>query len=382
MNKHSSFFIVIVCVLIFSISACTQGIQPKDSSSQKTDAIDLLPGSKNPAFILDREKLAQVVGDIENGKFGNIHSLVIIHNDRLVLEEYFQGWSRDKLHEIQSATKSFISALIGIAIDKGNIKGLQEKLLDFFPEYKSVAHFDERKKAITLENVLTMSAGFEWNEVGTPYFDKSGNLNPDNDAVKAIQSSDCIKHMLDLKIINTPGSVFAYNTGESLLLSGIIQNTTGQSAEEFARKNLFEPLGIKEWKWRTYSNSISDTGGGLKLRPVDMALFGYLYLKNGKIFDRQIISKEWIEKSTAYYIDGFINGYGYHWWRSTTLSLKEDSFGFQDNNIYFASGAFGQLIFVLPEHNMVVAMTAKNAVVTSEPFDILKKYIIPALRKR
>ncbi len=382
MNKHNSFFIVIVCVLIFSISACTQGVQPKDSNSRKTDAIDLLPGSENPASILASAKLAPVVGDIENGKFGNIHSLVIIHNDRLVLEEYFQEWSRNKLHEIQSASKSVASALIGIAIEKGKIKGLQEKLLNFFPEYKSIAHLDERKKAITLEDVLTMSAGFKWDEVGTPYFDKSGNLNPDNDAVKALQSSDCIKHMLDLPMKNTPGSVFAYNSGGSLLLSGIIQNTTGESAEEFARKNLFEPLGIKEWKWRTISNNISDTCAGLKLRPVDMALFGYLYLKNGKIFEQQIISKEWVEKSTAYYIDGFFNGYGYHWWRSTTLSLEGDSFGFKDNNIYFASGAFGQLIFILPDYNMVVVMTGKNALLPPEPFDILEKCIVPALRKK
>ena len=128
MNKHSSFFIVIVCGLIFSISACTQGVQPKDSNSRKTDAIDLLPGFENPAFTLDNEKLSQLVKSIENGKFGNIHSLVIIHNDRLVLEEYFQGWTRNKLHKIHSASKSVASALIGIAIDKGNIKSLQESL--------------------------------------------------------------------------------------------------------------------------------------------------------------------------------------------------------------------------------------------------------------
>jgi len=382
MNKNSSFFIVIVCVLIFSISACTQGVQPKDLNSRKTDAIDLLPGFENPAFTLDNEKLSQLVKSIENGKFGNIHSLVIIHNDRLVLEEYFQGWTRNKLHKIHSASKSVASALIGIAIDKGNIKSPQENLLNFFPEYKSIAHLDERKKAITLEDVLTMSAGFKWNEVDTPYFDKKGNSNPDNDAVKALQSSDCIKHTLDLPTINTPGSVFAYNSGGSLLLSGIIQNTTGESAEEFARKNLFEPLGIKEWEWRTISNNISDTCAGLKLRPVDMALFGYLYLNNGKIFEQQIISKEWVKKSTAYYIDGFPNGYGYHWWRRTTLSLDEDSYAVQDNNIYFAFGAFGQSIFILPDYNMVVVMTGKNAVLPHEPFDILEKYIVPALRKK
>ena len=382
MNKHNSFFIVIVCVLIFFIFSCTQGVQPKDSNSRKTDAIDLLPGFENPAFTLDNEKLSQLVKSIENGKFGNIHSLVIILNDRLVLEEYFQGWTRNKLHKIHSASKSVASALIGIAIDKGNIKGLQDKLLNFFPEYKSIAHLDERKKAITLEDVLTMSAGFKWNEVDTPYFDKKGNSNPDNDAVKALQSSDCIKHTLDLPTINTPGSVFAYNSGGSLLLSGIIQNTTGESAEEFARKNLFEPLGIKEWEWRTISNNISDTCAGLKLRPVDMALFGYLYLKNGKIFDQQLISKEWIKKSTAYYIDGSFDGYGYHWWRRTTLSLDEDSYAVQDNNIYFAFGAFGQSIFILPDYNMVVVMTGKNAVFPHESFDILEKHIVPALRKR
>jgi CubicO group peptidase (beta-lactamase class C family) len=383
MKRHSPILIYVVCVMISFVCACNKsGGLFKDPYSRKTDAIDLLPGSENPDFILDKEKLSQLVESIENRKFGNIHSLVIIHNDRLVLEEYFQGWNRNKLHKIYSASKSVTSALIGIAIDKGNIKGPQEKLLNFFPEYKSIAHLDERKKAITLEDVLTMSAGFKSHEFETPYFDKKGNQNPDNDAVKALQSSDCIKHTLDLPMIYTPGSEFAYNSGGSLLLSGIIQNTTGESAEEFARKNLFEPLGIKEWEWRTISNNISDTCAGLKLRPVDMALFGYLYLNNGKIFEQQIISKEWVEKSTAYYIDGFPNGYGYHWWRRTKLSLDEDSYAVQDNNIYFAFGAFGQSIFILPDYNMVVVMTGKNAVFPHESFDILEKYIVPALQKK
>lgn len=110
------------------------------------------------------------------GLYGHIHSLVIIHNDALVLEEYFNGWERDMLHYSFSATKSITSALIGIAISQGYISGVDAKMLDFFPEYDSIDNYDEQKAAITLEHLLTMSAGFEWDEISTPYTDNEGNL--------------------------------------------------------------------------------------------------------------------------------------------------------------------------------------------------------------
>jgi len=204
--------------------------------------------------------LAELVNLIEIGEFGNIQSLIIIHNDSLALEEYFMGWTRHMRHFCSSVTKSFSSALIGIAIDQGKIGGVDEKLLNFFPEYDDIANLDERKESINLENVLTMSAGFVWNESTTPYIDSEGNPNPENDLTKLGESSDWIKYMLDVPISDDPGTKWNYNSGGSHLLSGIIQNRTGQSAEDFAKENLFNALGITNWEWESDPNGITIGG--------------------------------------------------------------------------------------------------------------------------
>jgi CubicO group peptidase (beta-lactamase class C family) len=208
-----SFFTILAVLLV--IIACP--------NPQNQYAIDTLPGCDDCPNVLDEDILAELVNNIENGDYGNIHSLIIIHNDSLALEKYFGEWERDMLHICASVTKSFTSALIGIAIDEGYISGLEEKLLNFFPEYDDIENLDERKESITLENVLTMTTGFAWDEISTPYFDNEGNPNLENDLVKMGESDDWIKHVLNLPMSNDPGTEWNYNSGGSHLLSGILK---------------------------------------------------------------------------------------------------------------------------------------------------------------
>jgi CubicO group peptidase (beta-lactamase class C family) len=321
-------------------------------------AIDNLPGSDTPPYELDEEILAELVNKIEAGVFGNLHSLIIIHNDSLVLEEYFQGWTRHMRHYCNSVTKSFTSALIGIAVDQGWINDLDEKLLSFFPEYDDIANLDAKKESITLKNVLTMTSGFKWNEFDLPYG------NPENAANKMTGTSDWIKYMLDLTMDNDtdPGTKFTYNSGNTQLLSGIILNKTGQSAEEFAKDNLFNALGITSWEWQTGPNEITNTGWGLSLHPVNMAMFGYLYLKNGLLNSEQVVSEDWIAESTSKHTDY----YGYQWY------VEENEAYPEAGGMYNAFGAGGQFIFVLPNLNMVVVFTAEHSTVR----DIFYEYIL------
>jgi len=373
--KKKILFILITLIIagfLFFIKICNQGYELSlpEASPQDKYAIDKLSGSSNSSYELNNWKLSLIVKLIKLGVFGKIHSLLIIHNDRLVLEEYFRGWNRDMLHPCFSVTKSITSALIGIALHQGKINGLQEKLINFFPEYNNLAHFDDRKASISLENVLTMTAGFKWNELSMLYRDKNGKLNHENDAVKMEDSNDWIKNMLDRQTVSFPGTQFGYDTGCTILLSGIIKNKTGKSAENYAAENLFKAMGIKDWLWETGPNGISNTGKGLYLHPVDMAMFGYLYLKNGQLNGEQIIPEDWVKESTAEhvtvtkankYINGYLN-YGYHWWQFTDKFFKERWIGTppKQNDIYIAEGSGGQCIYIIPHLNMVYVSTGYN----------------------
>jgi CubicO group peptidase (beta-lactamase class C family) len=310
---------------------------------------------------------------IEAGDFGKIHSLIIIHNDSLVMEEYFMGWTRHMLHHVWSITKSVTSALIGIAIDQGLIDSVDEKLLSFFPEYDDIQNLDERKESITLEHVLTMTVGFDWKEI--------------RDVLKMSLSGDYMKYTLDLPITDDPGTKMLMNYATAMLLSGIIANTTGQSTEEFAEENLFEPLGITHWEWDVEPNDLTDTGGGLVLHPVNMVMFGYLFLKNGLLNGEQIVSENWVRESTAVHmtnyqdtVTGEFRDYGYLWWRHP--DERVDNY-LETNDLFFTRGAHGQRVFVIPHLNMVVGITADNAKSpeTFYEYKILYDYILPAVRE-
>jgi CubicO group peptidase (beta-lactamase class C family) len=233
-------------LLLLVVVAPVAGIRPLSHvhASNPADQIDHLPKARSSGFVLDSHKLSKIVSRIEDGEFGSIHSLIILHENKLVLEKYFRGWRREKLHPMFSATKSVTSALIGIAITQGKIKGVDQKVLGFFPEYTSIDNLDSNKEALTLKDLLTMSAGLPWNEGSVPIVTPEGKPNPDNAVHKMALSDDWIKYVLDLPPDSRPGTAWVYNSGASHVLSGILNNATGLSAEDFAAENLFKPLGL------------------------------------------------------------------------------------------------------------------------------------------
>jgi len=289
------------------------------------------------------------------------------------MEEYFSGYERDDIHPVYSVTKSITSALIGIALKQGKINSLDAKLLEFFPEYEKIENIDQYKKIISLKNVLTMTAGFQWDE-SSPWF------NPLNDARKMSDSYDSIKYVLDLPMSDPPGE-FVYNSGCSMLLSGVLKNTTGQSAEEYANDHLFKQIGIKKWRWSILSilsNRMTNTAWGLNLRPIDMARIGILFLNEGIWLKKQVIPKEWHQVSTKRHVDVKKRyAYGYQWWR-----ILDNDHNFIDLSIkdaYFAWGLGGQFIIVIPHLKMVVVSTAENYENDTVFFDVLSDHIFPAI---
>jgi CubicO group peptidase (beta-lactamase class C family) len=294
------------------------------------------------------------------------------------------------LHPCFSATKSITSALVGIALDQHKISGVDQKALPFFPDYNHLANLDERKKSITIADLLTMTAGYRWDEISGPYiklfatfFKGEDVYSNKNDGGKLAQSNDWIKYMLDYPMKTVPGDEFVYNSGCSILLSGILKKATGQSAEAFAAKNLFEAIGITDWQWETGPGGITNTGGGLRLHPVDMAMFGYLYLKNGRYSSKQLISENWVKESTTKKVlnikmprQKVLEDYGYHWWRFADETVRSH---LKTNDLFFAKGGGGQFIFVIPHLEMVVVVTAENWRDMVWEYGILFDYILPAV---
>jgi parallel beta-helix repeat protein len=264
-------------------------------------------------------------------------------------------------HPLYSVTKSFSSALIGIAIKEGFIDGVLHKVLDFFPN-RTFANMDSQKEAITLEHLLTMTSGLPWDEWTYQYGD------PRNDATQMMLSSDPVQFVLDRPMVSIPGTTWVYNGGGSHLLSAIVNETTGTDTEAFAREHLFNPLGISNLFWgRDPFQRIPWGFMGLDLTPLDMAKFGYLYLNNGTWDGQQIIQADWVTESARPHFSAWPGWrYGYQWW-----------IGPRDN-IFVARGYMGQNIIVAPDYNIVVVFTG-SYLYGPEGVQLFYDYILPAV---
>jgi CubicO group peptidase (beta-lactamase class C family) len=316
---------------------------------------------------LDTALLSQMMLKIIDGTYSNVHSVLIIKDGKLVFEEYFYEYNKDSLHELRSATKSFISALTGIAIDKGYIKSVHEPVLSYFPEYTFENNSPLLKK-LTIENLLTNQTGLDC--------DITNEKSVGNET-KMYNSNDWVKFSLDLPMIDTPGGKGMYCTGNSIVLGRIIEKQTKQSLHDFAVQTLFGPLGITKFKWRFITDqSSAETFGQLNLRPRDLAKFGLLFLNKGKWNGKQIISADWCEQSLKHHstIQGV--NYGYQWW---IKYLDADGVRYYGK---VAQGNGGQKIYVWEDQNMITVITGGNYNAQSPSDELIKKFILPAFNKK
>jgi len=283
----------------------------------------------------------------------NYDSIIIVKNGYIVFEEYFNFNNEYNMHHLFSVTKSFVSALIGIAIEQEYIQSVHQKVVDFFPDH-TIENLDELKEEMTIEHLLTMTSGFEWAGDSPRWYDM-------------MAASNQVQFMLDLPMDDQPGSQFMYNSGSCQLMTAILQNTTGVSALNFAQEVLFNPLGIDQTSWQYDKQGINIGGTLLYTTPRDMARLGYLYLNNGTWDGEQILPNDWVINSTMPYTSSSFEtaNYGYYWWLD------------HDGDYYYACGSEGQKIFVIPEYDLVVVFTATSQ--TQEPYEyLLENYILPA----
>ena len=320
--------------------------------------------------------------------FGNFNSVVVAYKGHIVYEKYMESAKQNENNTNWSLTKSFVSALVGIAIDEGLIK-LDDKVLDYFTDYE-IDNIDEMKQAMTIHDVLTMQSGLKWNDDNS-----NRSLRNEENPVQVLLSSpmEC-----------EPGTQFSYNTASSSILTAIIQKVTGMTAYEYAKEKLFDPIGIYSATWQADQQGINFGGMGLDMTEEDLLRFGHLYLHNGIWDGKQIISAEWVKESTRTQVDLMTNGsrkaeefkntgsYGYHWWTPSgeyDKNVKADfvisgslydgdelrefnkyfSHGedLKDGELFRATGYLGQYLYIVPKYDLVVVITGT---VGNSPVDI------------
>jgi CubicO group peptidase (beta-lactamase class C family) len=337
------------------------------------------PTSTPKMVDLNADSLIFLDNELASGRYGHVDGMLITRHGKIAYEKsyphdyaeiykqeareksglnfadptgpynYFNAWWHpffhgSKLHTLQSVTKTITSIIIGAAIARNNFPDVNTPILKFF-DTSQVKNIDTRKRNITIRHLLTMTAGFNWNE-NLPYSD------PNNTGTLMEASCDWVKYTIDRPMADEPGKMFNYNSGETQLLAYIFRVATGTDIEEYATKYLFEPLGIKNFYWKRSPSGLVDSEGGLYLEKSDLAKIFYLYLKNGEWDNKQIINPGWIKQSVTPYIKVGQNlSYGYKWWLS--------SYG--DNPaevIWRGSGFGGQFPIIIPEYDMVVVFTA------------------------
>ena len=276
---------------------------------------------------------------------------------------YYHG---SQMHSMQSVSKTVTSIILGIAITRGDFKsGVDTPVLHYF-DVSKVKNVDERKKRMTLQNVLTMSTGLEWNEENVSYDD------PRSDSSLMEATDDWVQYVIDKPMAEEPGKHFNYSSGATELLAYIFRKETGQDVEDYGRKDLFEPLAIAYY-WKRTPLGVIDTEGGLYLRGEDLAKLGYLYLRDGMWNGKRIVSEDWVKQSLTPHLQAeWGMKYGYQWW---LCPRKEDG-----HFVWMCLGFGGQRLMVFPEEQLIVVFTGWQILRDTAPISSLVARVLPAVQ--
>lgn len=341
------------------IAAVSTLLLVQSTFSQKID------NAKLDSAILAVDK---IISTDKRAFFKNVESLIVYSQGVIKFEKYYNDFKKDSLHMIQSQTKSVVSLLMGIAIDKGYIKSENDPVSAYFPQYFNKD--DNLKSSVTIRDLLTMSAGFDWEEMLPANDPKNANMN-------MFRSNKWLNYALTRPMAKKPFTEFKYNSGLPIIVAGIIEKATKMKLEEFAGKYLFEPLEIKYYRWQQDSTGFCHAGGGLSLKPIDMLKMGILILNNGRFNNQQLISALWIRKSTDSYLPTNFDTstYGYFWW------IREYNInGVKATRVITAEGAGGQKMYIFPEYQLIIAFTERNFSTPQVSPLFIKESILPLLK--
>lgn len=291
--------------------------------------------------------------------------LLVIRNGYLVAERYYNGYNFYSAHNIKSVSKGFLSALTGIAIQKGYIT-LEDKVMDYFPEY-IYDTMDTRKYDITIDDLMIMRMGID---------------TEDHNLLEVLATPNWIKTTIELPLLSAPGEKFRYNTMETHLLSAILTKISGQTTCELMQQLLTDAMGVHIYSWSQDPQGYYFGGSEMFLTPRDMAVLGYLYLNGGKLRDVQIVPANWVNFSLARTWEkdskewGVLRdyNYGHLWWLGKINGYE----------MFWALGYGGQMVLTFPDLNLIVVTTAGYDIgwdVDQERpiLEVVSKYILPAV---
>ena len=331
---------------------------------------------------MDSGQLCTLDKFIAQWKDANIHAVVVARAGKLVMERYYTGaderlgdpigtiaYAPDVKHDLRSISKSVTSLLVGIALRQGKFPDLDSPVIDQFPKYASLRNADNER--ITFRHLLTMSSGLKWDE-STPY------SNPANSESQMNMAADPVRFVLEQPVIAPPGSVYNYNGGNTTLLGAVLTKVTGQRLDDYARANLFAPLGITDFEWITLPSTGQPVAtAGLRLRPRDSAKLGQLMIADGVWNDTQVLPAGWTGSSMKPRINGEgLYYYGYQWWLGRTMRNEQ--------SVHWAAGVGygGQRLYAVPDLDLVVMINAGHyggPLQSIIPFGILTKVVMPAV---
>ncbi len=290
--------------------------------------------------------------DAANEKVHTMHSIMVLRHGQVVAEGWWKPEAADKRHVLWSLSKSFTSTAVGMAVAEGKFS-IDDPVLKFFPE-DAPAQPSDKLKAMRVRDLLTMSTGHQ-----------------DEAKVREITDSTWVKTFLNHPVPHKPGSHFQYNTPATFMLSAIVQKTTGQTVLEYLKPRLFDPLGIENPQWDANPEGISLGGYGLHVRTEDIAKFGQLYLQQGQWNGQQLISPEWIAMATSKQVSNgsdpvkdWDQGYGFQFWRCR-------------HNAFRGDGKDGQFCIVIPEKDVVIAITANTGDMQAQ-LNVVWDFLLPA----
>jgi CubicO group peptidase (beta-lactamase class C family) len=366
----------------FALATSLLAAGPEAPELQPAALSDGLAVSPASDLGLDTGRLAEIRPRIADGTFQRITGVLVLLDGRLAYEGYFNGADRDTQHDIRSASKTVTGMLIGQAIARGAIAGVEAKVFSFFPERKEIKNPDPRKLQVTIEDLLTMSSLLEC--------DDENQFSSGNEE-RMYVTEDWLGFFLDLPIkgfapwVTKPqdspyGRSFSYCTAGVFALGAVLERATGKTVEAFARETLFAPLGIEAVSWQHSPLGQAQTGGGTRFRGRDLAKLGLLYLNGGSWQGRQVVPAAWVAASTAAHVQASESDtYGYLWWR------RDFTAGGRTFPAFYMSGNGGNKVVVVPSAKLVAVITStfyNSRGMHQQTDKLLTDYILAALPSR
>ncbi|MEQ9406044.1 MAG: serine hydrolase [Cyclobacteriaceae bacterium] len=339
--------IPVIFLFLFSImSSCYTGDEvPPDQTTWEYDE----PGSNG----LSEDNLLELNERISLNQFQFINGLIIIKNNKLVFENYYNNYGRHSVIALDRASVVFTVAALGIALDEG-LLSLTSPIYEFLPEYQVFFNDDVTKQDITIEHLLTHRSGLSWNESLAAFID-----NEDNNLNQMMSSQDWISFILDRPLQAIPGSFYNLNSGTGVILAKIIENASGRPFFDYLKENLIDLIGITSLSIRQDPSGNYDGGRGISATLIDWTKFGSFMIDKGIWNNRKIIDPNFISEATKFQapVSAWYN-LGYGWWLFG--DNFEDSFPIPKDNIYYIPGEIGQHLYIIPDQNMIISIAAEN----------------------